>query len=359
MSLAYPPQVRLLVTGGAGFIGSEVVQQAAARGDEVTVLDSFRDDVHRHRPLPRWPDGVDVVRADLRDPGPAGEAVRGVDAVVHLAGKVGLGVDLRDMPDYASSNDVGTAVLLTACAEAGVTRLVLASSMVVYGEGHYACDRHGVVSPAPRAVADLVAGRFDPRCPTCGAELVPGLVPEDAALDPRNSYAASKVAQEHLSAVWAREAGGRVMALRFHNVYGPGLPRDTPYAGVAALFVSAALAGRAPTVFEDGAQRRDFIHVRDVAAAVLRAVDATAERPPGHVRAVNVGSGRVTTVGEMAALLSAAAGGPEPVVTGQYRLGDVRHITASNERLVRELGWSPAVTLEDGLAELARAAAAG
>lgn len=351
---AYDHDVRLLVTGGAGFIGTEVVSRAVARGDEVVVLDSFREDVHRHRADPRWPDGVGMVRADVRDADAVAEALTGVDVVAHLAGKVGLGVDLHDMADYVSSNHLGTAVLLTAMADHGIERLVLASSMVVYGEGRYGCADHGPVFPPPRDAADLDAGRFEPRCPQCSADLAPGLVAEDALLDPRNAYAASKVGQEHLAAVWARESGGAAALLRFHNVYGPGLPRDTPYAGVAALFVSALLGGRAPTVFEDGGQRRDFVHVRDVAGAVLAAADAGAEDPAGHVRAYNVGSGRVTTIGEMAALLARATGGPAPIVTGQYRLGDVRHITASNERLVRELGWRPAVSLEDGLAELAR-----
>jgi dTDP-L-rhamnose 4-epimerase len=350
--------VRLLVTGGAGFIGHEVVRQAAARGHDVAVLDSMREDVHRHRPAPQWAPGVRAVRADVRDARAVADAAAGADAVVHLAGKVGLGVDLRDMADYAGSNDLGTAVLLTAMADLGVRRLVLASSMVVYGEGRYTCPDHGVVPAPPRAPADLDRGRFDPRCPACGADLVPGLVPEDAPLDPRNAYAASKVAQEHLAAVWAREAGGTAVALRFHNVYGPGLPRDTPYAGVAALFLSSLLAGRAPTVFEDGAQRRDFVHVRDVGAAVVAAVAATGDGPAGVATAYNVGSGRVTTVGEMARLLAAATGGPPPDVTGRYRLGDVRHITASSDRLRSELGWRPVVSLEDGLSELAALAAA-
>jgi dTDP-L-rhamnose 4-epimerase len=344
--------MRLLVTGGAGFVGAEVVRRAVEDGNDVLVLDSVRADVHRHRPPHALPHGVDLVEVDVRDGPAVRRAAAGVDAVVHLAGKVGLGVDLGDMPDYVSSNDLGTATLLAAMAGLGVGRLVLASSMVVYGEGRYTCARHDAVAPAPRSVVDLERGRFDPRCPRCGDPLTPGLVAEEAVLDPRSAYAASKVAQEHLSAVWARESGGRAVALRFHNVYGPGLPRDTPYAGVAAIFLSALLADRPATVFEDGRQRRDFVHVRDVAGAVLLAVRATAGGPPGGLDVFNVGSGRITTVGEMARLLAAVTGGPDPVVTGGYRLGDVRHITASNARLVRELGWRPEVGLEDGLREL-------
>jgi len=238
-----------------------------------------------------------------------------------------------------------------------VRRLVLASSMVVYGEGRYRCPQHGDVAPGPRREADLAAGRFEPPCPACGAALVPDLVGEDARLDPRNAYAATKVAQEHLAASWARGCGGSVAALRYHNVYGARMPRDTPYAGVASLFRSALARGEAPRVFEDGGQRRDFVEVRDVAAANLAALCALADGSvgPGTLRAYNVGSGRPHTVGEMAAALAAAYGGPPPVVTGQYRLGDVRHVTASSARARAELGWSAEVDFEAGMKEFATA----
>ena len=344
--------MRLVVTGGAGFIGSEVVRQGARRGDDVVVLDSLRSDVHRHREQVPLPSGVRLVEGDVRDPTVVAEVLRGADVVVHLAGKVGLGVDVDDMTDYVASNDLGTAVLLQEMAAAGLDRLVLASSMVVYGEGRYRCPQHGVVAPRPREVDDLSAGRFEPRCAGCAEPLSSELVPEDASFDPRSTYAATKVAQEHLAAVWARETNGVATALRFHNVYGPGLPRDTPYAGVAALFLSASLAGRAPQVFEDGGQRRDFVHVSDVAAAVLAAADAQVRGREGQLRAYNVGSGTVTTVGRMAELLAEAVAGPAPVVTGRYRLGDVRHITASSQRLGDELGWRARVSIAEGLSDL-------
>jgi dTDP-L-rhamnose 4-epimerase len=180
---------------------------------------------------------------------------------------------------------------------------------------------------------------------------------EDAATDPRNVYAATKLAQEHLAASWARLTGGRVIALRYHNVYGPRMPRNTPYAGVASIFRSALAAGAAPRVFEDGRQRRDFVHVQDVARANSEAVRAlSAEYGPqsGELRAYNVGGGQVQTVGEMATALAAAYGGPAPVVTGDYRRGDVRHITASSERIARELGWRAVISFADGMAEFAR-----
>lgn len=333
--------MRVLVTGGAGFIGSHVVDALRERGHEALVYD-VRDDPG----------------ADVRDPAAVRRALSGVDAVSHQAAMVGLGNGVADAAEYVSRNDLGTAVLLAAMAEAGVRHLVLAGSMVVYGEGRYTCPgRHGVVRPGPRAVADLDAGRFEPLCPVCGDALAPGPVGEDAPADPRNVYAATKLAQEHLAAAWARSTGGSALSLRYHNVYGPRMPRDTPYAGVASFFRSALARGEAPRVFEDGRQRRDFVHVRDVAAANAAALEAGAE--PGALTAYNTGSGEAHTVGEMARALATACGGPGPVVTGEYRLGDVRHITADSSRLRAALGWKPQVGFEEGMAEFAQAGTRG
>ncbi|WP_046726794.1 NAD-dependent epimerase/dehydratase family protein [Streptomyces humi] len=332
--------MRVLLTGGAGFIGSHVVEALTARGHEAVVFD-VRDDPG----------------ADVRSPAAVGRALAGVDAVCHQAAMVGLGAGFSDAAEYVSRNDLGTAVLLAAMAEAGVRHLVLAGSMVVYGEGRYECPRHGVVRPGPRAAADLDAGRFEPGCPVCGVALAPGLVDEDAPVDPRNVYATTKLAQEHLAAAWARSTGGSAVSLRYHNVYGPRMPRDTPYAGVASFFRSALARGEAPRVFEDGRQRRDFVHVRDVAAANATALEARSA--PGALTAYNTGSGEPHTVGEMARALADAHGGPTPVVTGEYRLGDVRHITADSARLRAEFGWKPEVGFADGMAEFARAGMRG
>ncbi|MGW1899398.1 NAD-dependent epimerase/dehydratase family protein [Streptomyces hirsutus] len=332
--------MRVLVTGGAGFIGSQVVAVLRERGHEPLVFDVRKDP-----------------GADVRDPAAVGRALSGVDAVCHQAAMVGLGDGVADAAEYVSHNDLGTAVLLAAMAEAGVGRLVLAGSMVVYGEGRYECPRHGVVRPGPRAVADLEAGRFEPTCPACGDGLSPRPVGEDVPADPRNVYAATKLAQEHLAAAWARSTGGSAVSLRYHNVYGPGMPRDTPYAGVASFFRSALARGEAPRVFEDGRQLRDFVHVRDVAAA--NAVALEAEAAGGVLTVYNTGSGEPHTVGEMARALATAYGGPEPVVTGEYRLGDVRHITADSSRLRVGLRWKPEVGFEEGMAEFARAGMRG
>jgi dTDP-L-rhamnose 4-epimerase len=343
-------EMHVLLTGGAGFIGQHVLARLLYRGHQVRVLDSLRADVHR---VKVWtpPDGVEFLRGDVRDGEAVHRAVKGVDAVVHLAAKVGLGVDVGDLPDYASSNDWGTAVVLAAMARAGVQRLTLASSMVVYGEGVGLCPEHGPVTPGPRREAALAAGDFEPPCPDCGRRLDASLVTEKAPLDPRNAYATSKVAQEFYASNWARVTGGSTAMLRYHNVYGPGMPRDTPYAGVAAIFTSALRNGQAPQVFEDGGQRRDFVHVRDVAAATV----AACEMHTQGVAAFNVGSGTPRTVGEMAHALAACLDGPLPVITGRYRLGDVRHITADSARLRAELNWKPAIAFEDGMAELAQA----
>ncbi|WP_458246194.1 NAD-dependent epimerase/dehydratase family protein [Streptomyces sp. MAI_2237] len=332
--------MRVLVTGGAGFIGSHVVTALDAHGHEPVVYDT------RAEPP-----------SDVRDPYALERALAGVDAVCHQAAMVGLGTGFSDAAEYVSRNDLGTAVLLTAMAEAGVRRLVVAGSMVVYGEGRYKCARHGVVRPGPRAVDDLDAGRFEPPCPVCGAELTPGLVGEDAPVDPRNVYATTKLAQEHLAAAWARATGGTAVALRYHNVYGPGMPRDTPYAGVASFFRSALARGEAPTVYEDGRQRRDFVHVRDVAEANVAALEAGSA--DGTLTAYNTGSGEPHTVGEMARALASAYGGPDPVVTGEYRLGDVRHITADSTRLRTDLGWKPQLSFTEGMEEFARAGMRG
>jgi dTDP-L-rhamnose 4-epimerase len=229
---------------------------------------------------------------------------------------------------------------------------VLASSMVAYGEGAYDCPDHGPVRPRPRDEVDLRAGRFEARCPHCAAFLTPGRVDESAPLEPRSVYAATKLAQEHLASAWAHACGGSVVALRYHNVYGPGMPRDTPYSGVAAIFRSALERGEAPRVFEDGGQRRDFIHVSDIARANLAALDAGAGQ---RFRAYNVATGRPRTVGDLAVTLSAAMSGPPPVVTGGFRAGDVRHVVASPLRAARDLGFTAEVEFTAGVREFATA----
>jgi dTDP-L-rhamnose 4-epimerase len=380
--------MRVLVTGGAGFIGSHVVDALVAAGDGVRILDALLPAAHRGKPVVN--DAAELVVGDVTDAACVEAALDGIDAVCHQAAMVGLGVDLDDLPAYTTNNDVGTAVLLAAMARRGTGRLVLASSMVVYGEGGYVCagpgtgpaaadgapadadstsagraddsaDASGATSsvgradsavrPGPRQEAELATGRFEPPCPTCGSPLRSTPVTEDAPLDPRNVYAATKVAQEHLATAWAIETGHGALALRYHNVYGPRMPKDTPYAGVASIFRSALERGEAPRVYEDGRQLRDFVHVHDVARANVLALLHPA--PAGRLTALNIGSGRPHTVGAMAAALARAHGGPPPVVTGQYRAGDVRHIVASSARAERLLGYRATVPFDAGMTAFA------
>ena len=341
----------VLVTGGAGFIGSHVVDGLIAAGRRVTVVDSLHPLAHSGVPAYLSPD-AEYLWLDLRDPAAARNAVAGVDAVCHQAAMVGLGVDAADMPDYVAHNDLATAVLLAALHDRGFDgRIVLASSMVVYGEGRYRCRRDGVVPAPARAAEQLQRMQFDPRCPRCGDRLVAEAVPETAPTDPRNVYAATKLHQEHLVGAYARESGATAIALRYHNVYGPRMPRDTPYAGVASIFRSALEAGAAPRVFEDGNQLRDFVEVSDVARANLLALDAGAATRG----AFNVASGTPQTVGDLAAELARASDGPDPQVTGEFRLGDVRHVFASTERACADLGFRATVHFRTGVERFATA----
>ncbi|KDF00587.1 NAD-dependent dehydratase [Mycolicibacterium aromaticivorans JS19b1 = JCM 16368] len=337
--------MRILLTGAAGFIGSRVRAALLAGGHEVVAVDVMLDAAHGAGA--ELPD--DTHRVDVRDADALAPLLSGVDVVCHQAAVVGAGVNAADAPSYGSHNDYGTAVLLSQMFAAGVQRLVLASSMVVYGQGGYRCPQHGAVEPLPRTRADLDAGVFEHRCPVGGEELQWQLVGEDAPLRPRSLYAASKAAQEHYALAWAESTGGSVVALRYHNVYGPGMPRDTPYSGVAAIFRSSLEKGEPPRVFEDGGQMRDFVHVDDVAAANVAAVHSQA----GGFLAANVCSGRPVSIMTVATRICEARGGPAPLVTGQYRSGDVRHIVADPAQAADRLGFRAQIDPDRGLRDFA------
>ena len=339
--------MRVLVSGGAGFIGSHVVDQLLDAGHEVVVLDSLEPTAHDGLP-DGLAAGAEYRWSDVRDPDSWRSALAGVDAVCHQAARVGLGLDFADVRDYVDHNDAGTAAMLWSLHDAGFTgRLILASSMVVYGEGAYRCPRHDDVRPAARTADDLAAGRFEPACPRCGRPVTWRTTSEETPADPRNVYAATKLHQEHLCSAFGREHGIAVTALRYHNVYGPRMPRDTPYAGVASLFRSRLAAGRPPLVFEDGGQTRDFVHVHDVARANVLALTA----PQAHDGPLNIASGRPVTVLEMACAIAGGTGSPlSPVVTGGYRLGDVRHVVASPQRARDVLGFRAGTDPVAGLA---------
>lgn len=346
--------MKILLTGAAGFIGTHIARIATERGHEVVALDAYLPQAHGEGSQP----AAGVHRLDLRHDR-LDDVLEGIDVVCHQAAMVGNGVDAQDLPDYADHNDHGQARLLAAMARAGVGHIVLASSMVVYGDGRYTCPEHGDVPPAVRRVDDLDAGRYDPRCPHCASEDTADptgmrwrLIGEDTPFLPRTSYAASKVAQENYASAWCTLEGGRAIALRYHNVYGPGMPADTPYAGVAAIFRSAIARGDAPQVFEDGGQMRDFVHVHDVALANVLAIEQIAEHDEG-LTPYNIASGQPCTLLTMAQTLAGAAGGHAPVVTGDYRRFDVRHVVASPAAATAGLGFTAAVAPVDGLAALA------
>lgn len=349
--------MKILLTGAAGFIGSHIQESADAAGHDIAALDIYLPAAHSAQPTGPGPGQVDRIKhVDVRDLAGVESLLEGVDVVCHQAAMVGNGVDAADLPEYVTHNDFGTAVLLAAMHSSKVSRLVLASSMVVYGEGAYSCLDHGQIAPRARTEPDLRAGRFDPACPECGQALSWETVSEDAAIAPRSIYAATKVAQEHLAQAWAIQTGGRVVALRYHNVYGPRMPRDTPYAGVAAIFRSALERREAPAVFEDGGQTRDFVHVTDIAGANLAAIEGIDDVVrAGALRAYNVCSGKPITIGEMASILAAAKDGPAPVVTGDYRAADVRHVVASPARATRELGFTAKTPPDEGIAAFAHA----
>ncbi len=340
--------MRVLLTGAAGFIGTATAHELRRQGVDVVGVDLLLPEAHA--PATRAAPPADLHVLDTRRADQWSHLLVGVDVVIHLAAMVGAGATAGDLPRYAGHNDLGTASVLAAMHERGVRGFVQASSMVVYGEGRYRCPEHGDRAPGPRTRAALESGRFDNPCPVCHGPLTWALVDETAPFDPRSSYAASKVAQEHYAAAWARQSPGAAISLRYHNVYGRGMPRDTPYCGVAAMFRSALERGEPPAVFEDGGQMRDFVHVDDVARANVAAALAVGEREAGSHAAYNVCSGHPIAIAEVA---RAVAAGLQPRVTGQFRVGDVRHVVASPRRARDELGFTASVRPETGLARFA------
>lgn len=342
--------MRVLLTGGAGFLGAHIATALLDAGHEVRLLDALLPDVHPDG----WPAHLDPraeqVHADVRDRAAVDAALRGCDTVCHQAAVVGLGVDLQDLPHYVGVNELGTAVLLAAMAAADLPRLVLASSMVVYGEGAYSCPEHGPVPSRRRPAEQLRDRRWEPECPICGAELDPIPITEDQPLRPMSVYGITKRDQEELALVLGEAYGFEAVALRYLSTYGSRQQLANPYTGVAAIFAARLLAGKRPLVFEDGRQVRDLVHVSDVAAATIAAMEAP--DAPGH--AINVSSGERLEIADLARRLADAIGiDLEPELTGEFRAGDIRHCFADTSLAQRVLGWKPARSVDDGLRELA------
>jgi dTDP-L-rhamnose 4-epimerase len=343
--------VRILVTGGAGFIGSHLVERLVARGDDVVVVDSLEHQVHNGT-KPVVSPGVTLISGDVGHDDVADRALGGVDAVVHLAAAVGVGQSMYEIDHYVRRNTMATATFLErlVARPRRPSRLVVASSMSIYGEGEYECDEHGLAAPRPRSEAQLVARKWECPCPECGRPLRPGPTRETKPLIPTSIYATTKRDQEELCLVVGEAYAIPTVALRFFNVYGPGQALSNPYTGVAAIFASRLLNGRPPVIFEDGRQSRDFIHVSDIVEGILLALES--EDAIGE--AINLGTGRATTVDDVSAALARGLGVPiEAERTGQYRAGDIRHCFADTERAERLLGFTARVPFEDGMAQLA------
>ena len=342
---------RVLITGGAGFIGSHVADQLLEHGYEVRVLDSLALQVHgplRSRPEYLNPD-VELIVGDVRDAEMVAASLKGVDAVIHFAAAVGVGQSMYEIEHYTSTNSVGTAVLLEALNDRPVERLLVASSMSVYGEG-LCCDKNGrTVVPRERTLSDLKAGRWELRGDD-GEALEPHPTPETKEPSLASVYALTKYDQERLCLIFGRAYGIDTTALRFFNVYGPRQALSNPYTGVLAIFASRLLNGRSPLIFEDGEQKRDFVSVYDVARACRLALESS--EASGGV--FNIGSGRAYTVREIAEKAAEVFGrdGIAPQVTGKYRMGDIRHCFADISRARDVFGYEPEVELLDGLADL-------
>ncbi|HET7146316.1 MAG TPA: NAD-dependent epimerase/dehydratase family protein [Gaiellaceae bacterium] len=339
----------ILITGGAGFIGSHLADTLLAQGHRVRALDDLTPQVHGTVDRPAYlAADVELVRGDVRDVEAVSRALDGVDSVVHLAARVGVGQSMYEIADYVSANSTGTAVLLQALAERPVRKVVVASSMSIYGEGLYRADGR-VVVPQPRTREQLERDEWEPRGPD-GERLEPAPTPETKEPDLASVYALTKYDQERLCLVFGSAYGVPVVALRLFNVYGTRQALSNPYTGVLAIFASRLLNGNAPLVFEDGLQRRDFVSVHDVARAFALAL----ERDDANGLAVNIGSGESVTVLELAAQLAATIGTEiEPEISGASRAGDIRHCFADIALARETLGFEPRQTLAEGMREIA------
>ncbi|HET7274964.1 MAG TPA: NAD-dependent epimerase/dehydratase family protein [Longimicrobiaceae bacterium] len=343
---------RTLVTGGAGFVGSHLVDALVARGDRVRVFDNLDPQVHGpDRRKPVWlSDEAELIVGDMRDADAVDQALRNVDVVYHLAAAVGVGQSMYRIADYTATNTLGTANLLQSLVdrEVELDRLVVASSMSIYGEGRYVRPDGTPVAVAQRSAEQLRAHDWELH-DVDGANLSPRPTDENKPIDPTSIYALTKADQERMVLQIGAAYGIPSVALRFFNIYGPRQALSNPYTGVAAIFSSRLLNDNAPLVFEDGEQSRDFVSVHDI----VRGLVLAAEEPGAVGRALNLGSGRSVTVREVARTLAEALGRHiEPEITGRYRIGDIRHCFADVSEAEKAIGYRPEVDFADGMEEL-------
>jgi dTDP-L-rhamnose 4-epimerase len=345
-------KLRVLITGGAGFIGSHLTDLLVSSDYSVRILDNLTPQVHgaERRPPDYLNQDAELIVGDVRDRDTVDTALRGVDGVIHLAAAVGVGQSMYDIASYVDVNEVGTAVLLEAISKRPVQKLVVASSMSVYGEGLAHRADGSLIVPAPRSAEQLRRGVWELH-DALEQALQPVPTPESKQPSLSSVYALNKYAQEQMSLIVGKAYGVDTMALRFFNVYGPRQALSNPYTGVLAIFASRLLNKRPPLVFEDGLQRRDFVHVSDVALAIKLTLEA--KHASGGV--YNVGSGQSRTILSIAEDLARIVGLPQivPHVTGKYRAGDIRHCFADVALSARELGFSPQMAFENGMIELA------
>jgi len=343
--------MNILVTGGAGFIGSHLVDALVAAGHQVRILDAVVPQVHGNRLPPHLNRNAEFLQGDMCDPELVERALDDIDAVFHHAAEVGVGQSMYQITRYVRANTFGTAVLLQALADRRhqVRKLIVASSMSIYGEGAYECANCGPVYPQSRSIQQLQEHRWDAECPTCGSPLMSVPTKETKPLFPGSVYAIGKQDQEQLCLVVGRAYGIPTIAFRYWNVYGPRQALSNPYTGVCAIFSSRLLNDQPPMIFEDGEQMRDFVHVSDIVQANLLALETDA----ADDQALNIGSGETISIRRIAALLAAGLGKSiEPIVTNKYREGDVRHCVADITRARTLLGYKPRVMLQQGMPEL-------
>lgn len=342
---------RVLITGGAGFVGSHTADALLAAGHEVCIFDNLTSQVHcgGESYVPR---GARFVLGDVRDLERLSSVVCDAEVIFHFAAAVGVGQSMYHISEYTSTNNLGTANLLQAVLNTRSIpeKIIVASSMSIYGEGKYRCAECGETAPPPRPLDQLKAKRWEACCPNCRQPLVPVPTREDKPLQCTSIYALSKKDQEEMTLLFGRTYKIPVIALRYFNIYGTRQSLSNPYTGVAAIFASRLLNGRAPVIFEDGRQMRDFVGVQDVVQANLLAMESSSV----DGRALNIGSGNPVTICEVAEELQQALGSQMPVeITGKYRAGDVRHCFGDISAAVHLLGYRPRCTMAQGMNELA------
>jgi dTDP-L-rhamnose 4-epimerase len=342
---------QVLIIGGAGFVGSHTADALLALGYSVRVFDNLSKQVHTEGYPDYLSPEVEFIAGDVRDMAALTKVVRGADAIYHFAAAVGVGQSMYEIANYTSSNIQGTANLLQAILDTRTEpeKLIVASSMSIYGEGRYVCPACGETAPQPRTNAQLKEKTWELRCPVCNEQVSPVATNEDKPLQCTSLYALSKKTQEEMVLLFGRTYGIPTVALRYFNIYGPRQSLSNPYTGVAAIFASRLMNGNAPVIFEDGQQTRDFVNIHDVVQANLLALHS----PGADGTAVNVGSGNPISVREVAEeiarMLERAI---EPKLSGVYRAGDIRHCYADTSRISRALGYSPRVSFREGVSEL-------